>query len=127
MRHSIGYRSLALAAAVAAMAGCSSTVVRENGASTRPGPPRVSTPKPGATTLVQRGDTLYSIATRNGISVLDLASWNALAPPYTIYPGQRLYLYPGGTRTAPVSPRPPGGIATPPREARPLPPPVVVA
>ena len=113
-------RDVALAVTVAlAVAGCSSTVGREPAASRRP-PVRVSTPKPGATVIVQRGDTLYSLATRNGISVLDLASWNALPPPYTIYPGQRLRLYPGGPRPAPVS-RPPvtsGGTPTP----RPTPP-----
>ena len=108
-------RDVALAVTVAlAVAGCSSTVVREPTAPRRP-PVRVSTPKPGATVIVQRGDTLYSLATRNGISVLDLASWNALPPPYTIYPGQRLRLYPGGARPAPV-PRPPvtsGSTPTP--------------
>nr|WP_133499885.1 peptidoglycan DD-metalloendopeptidase family protein [Lysobacter terrigena] len=115
----------------ALLAGCSSTVIREPSATRSP--PRVSTPKPGATTVVERGDTLYSIATRNGISVLDLASWNALPPPYTIYPGQRLRLYPGGTRVVSTPPRttPPRtsttSPATPPRDTRPAPPPVVVA
>lgn len=113
------------------LGACSSTVVREPTAPRRSGPVRVSTPKPGATVIVERGDTLYSIATRNGISVLDLASWNALPPPYTIHPGQRLRLYPGGARAvaaAPVrnAPRPsaPPGV---PRETRPAPAPVPVA
>ncbi len=44
---------------------------------------------------VHRGETLYRIATSNGISALDLAMWNDIRPPYTIYPGQRLRLYPG--------------------------------
>ncbi|HEY4582987.1 MAG TPA: peptidoglycan DD-metalloendopeptidase family protein [Lysobacter sp.] len=127
MRHSNRYRSLAIAAAFAALAGCSSTVVRENPSGTRAAPPRVSTPKPGATTQVQRGDTLYSIATRNGISVLDLASWNSLAPPYTIFPGQRLRLYPGGARTASTPPsRSSTGTPTP-RDTRSAPPPVAAA
>jgi lipoprotein NlpD len=47
----------------------------------------VSTPKYGATAQVQRGDTLYGIAFRNGIDVRDLAEWNSLSAPYTIYPG----------------------------------------
>ena len=55
---------------------------------------RVSTPKYGATTVVQRGDTLYGIAFRNGVDVRDLAAWNGIGAPYTIYPGQRLHLYP---------------------------------
>ncbi len=57
-------------------------------------PVRVSTPENGATAIVQRGETLYHIATGHGISVLDLAMWNDVPPPYTIYPGQRLRLYP---------------------------------
>ena len=74
-----------------ALAACSSTVIRESG----------STPKYGATTVVQRGDTLYGIATRNGIAMRDLAAWNRIGPPYTIYPGQRLSLYPGDGRASP--------------------------
>ena len=73
-----------------ALASCGrSHVVREQGASSR-----VSVPKPGATARVKSGDTLYRIAVDNGISPLDLAMWNGIAPPYTIYPGQRLKLYP---------------------------------
>lgn len=43
---------------------------------------------PGYT--VRRGDTLYSIAWRYDIDTQELARWNGIAPPYTIYPGQRL-------------------------------------
>src|SRR5690606_30074662 len=58
--------------------------------------------KPGASVVVRRGDTLYRLAVNNGISPMDLALWNGVSPPYTIYPGQRLRLYPGrgATRTA---------------------------
>ena len=49
-----------LAIALAALAACTSTVVRKTGATSAP--PRVSTPKYGATAQVQRGDTLYGIA-----------------------------------------------------------------
>jgi lipoprotein NlpD len=41
---------------------------------------------------VQRGDTLYSIARKTGVSVAALAQMNKLRPPYTIVPGQRLEL-----------------------------------
>jgi lipoprotein NlpD len=92
-------RWLLAAGCVLALAACSSSVVR-TGSPPRPVAPAVSKPRPGGTVLVQRGDTLYSIATRNGITVLDLATWNGLAPPYTIYPGQRLRLYPGGGRSS---------------------------
>lgn len=96
--------AIALLTAVV-LAGCSSTVVRDK----RSGRV-VSTPKYGATAVVNRGETLYRIATNNGISPLDLATWNNIPPPYTIYPGQRLRLYPGSGRrqTASVPPRRPG-------------------
>ncbi|MDB6164793.1 MAG: LysM peptidoglycan-binding protein [Xanthomonadaceae bacterium] len=87
---------LAAIAVAVLMAGCASTqVVR--GPYGRPavaGPVRVSAPKYGATASVHQGDTLYRIATDNGISALDLAMWNSVPPPYTIHPGQRLRLYP---------------------------------
>ena len=84
---------IALTVAVAlALAACTSTVIRRTGPGTAS--PRTSTPKYYATTKVQRGDTLYGIAFRNGIDVRDLASWNGLDAPYTIYPGQILRLYP---------------------------------
>ena len=46
-------------------------------------PVRVSQPKYGATVVVQRGQTVYRIATENGITALDLALWNDIPPPYT--------------------------------------------
>jgi lipoprotein NlpD len=53
----------------------------------------------GATTVVRRGDTLYGIAFRNGLDYRDVAAWNGIGPPYTIYPGQRLRLSGSGART----------------------------
>lgn len=111
---------------VAALAACTSTVVRRTTSTSMPATAPVSTPKYGATAQVQRGDTLYGIAFRNGIDVRDLAEWNSLSAPYTIYPGQRLRLYPRdgasgtatrpvGTETRPASPSTaatPGAIAT---------------
>ena len=47
--------------------------------------------------LVQRGDTLYSIAFRYGLDFRKVAAANRIPAPYTIYPGQRLAL-----REAPV-------------------------
>lgn len=41
---------------------------------------------------VQRGDSLYKIAKRNGVALRALIDANNVAPPYTIYPGQRLNL-----------------------------------
>lgn len=94
----------------------SSTVVREDG----PRSGRVSTPRPGATVVVRRGDTVYRLATSNGISPLDLAMWNGIAPPYTIYPGQRLRLYPSGE----VARRPVASTTRPATASTPARPPV---
>lgn len=131
-------RIFVLAIAALWLAACSSTVVRTP---SRSAPrPVVSQPKYGATTIVQRGDNLYRIAVNNGITPLDLALWNGVDPPYTIYPGQRLRLYPQDRRPAPpparssaaaattrppaTATRPTTGAATPARPvARPVPPP----
>ena len=53
----------------------------------RPGAARV-----GQSHAVLRGDTLFSIAFRYGLDYRRLAAANAIAPPYTIFPGQRLIL-----------------------------------
>jgi lipoprotein NlpD len=120
-------RIVFLAIAAAALAACTSTVVHRTSS---PAPPRVSTPTYGVSAQVQRGDTLYGIAFRNGIDVRDLAAWNGISAPYTIYPGQSLRLYPrGGSPTAasrptpivsrpatvPVAPRPMPGTGAPTR------------
>lgn len=54
---------------------------------------------------VERGDTLYSIAFRNGLDYRELAAWNDIGPPYTIHVGQELRL------RAPVAPRTSAGPA----------------
>ena len=85
-----------------ALVGCGrSHVTREGSSGRAPSgerPVRVSTPKYGATTVVQKGQNVYRIATENGLTALDLALWNDIPPPYIIHPGQRLRLYPGGQR-----------------------------
>lgn len=73
-------------------------------------PPRADGPTP-AVYVVDRGDTLYSIAWRYELDYRAVARWNGIRPPYTIYPDQRLRLRPPpGTRqrptTAVVEPRP---------------------
>ena len=42
----------------------------------------------------QKGDSLYSISRRTGVSVLQLAKLNQLKKPYTIQPGQTIFLKP---------------------------------
>ena len=55
-----------------------------------------------STYTVGKGDTLYSIAWHYGLDFHTVAVWNGINPPYTIYPGQRIRLYPprGGKRVA---------------------------
>jgi lipoprotein NlpD len=88
-----------------------------------PPPVRVSMPRYGATAIVQRGDTIYHIATVNGLTALDLALWNGIPPPYTIYPGQRLRLYPGAASV--VRSTTPARTLPPSTPSAPSPPPVV--
>jgi lipoprotein NlpD len=114
---------------MAGLGACSSaTVVRTPGA---PGKsavatPRVSVPKPGVSATVRRGDTLYAIARANNIAPQDLAAWNRLPPPYTIYPGQSLKLYPPGGGA--VATRPSGGaVVSPPSATTATRPPVAAA
>lgn len=96
-------RIVVIAIAIGMLAGCGrSRVVREyphkggrvNASRTALPPVRVSEPKYGATAVVQKGQTVYRIATENGSTALDLALWNDIPPPYVIHPGQRLRLYP---------------------------------
>jgi len=108
----------------ALLAACANTTVVRT--STRGKPPatrQVSPPKPGSTALVRKGDTLYRIATTHGVSPLDLATWNRIPPPYTIYPGRRLRLTPpGARRTDPPrrnDPPPVAGTPTKPPATRP--------
>jgi lipoprotein NlpD len=92
------------AAASLVLAACgtlrSSVVIEPTaGAAQRPATAAATTvartPIPGGMYTVLKGDTLYSIAFRNGVDFRDLAQWNQIAEPYTIWPGQRLRLSPG--------------------------------
>lgn len=105
-------RPLALAAVLAAglvLSGCdvtrSSVIVTHSPGSTyapaRSAPP----PPPGGSYRVSKGDTLYSIAFRNKVDFRDLASWNGIASPYTIWPGQDLRLSPPGHENKPAPSR----------------------
>lgn len=72
---------------------------------------------------VQRGETLYSISWRYSLDHKLLAWWNKIPPPFTIYPGQRIYLspprgvsyFPPRPRVA-VAQRPPQHQTYPPRK-----------
>ena len=99
--------------AVALVAGCASTPpapVVDRGLNSRPGSAASSTPARGVY-RVQRGDTLYSIAFRNGYDYRDLARRNGINAPYTIYVGQEIRLDDGtqpSVATRPASTPPPG-------------------
>ncbi|MCW4456327.1 peptidoglycan DD-metalloendopeptidase family protein [Flavobacterium sp. MXW15] len=119
-----GLRLGVLVLAVAALGACgTATVVRNPGTSGAP-VPTTSVAKPGATVTVKRGDTLYAIARQHNITPRDLAAWNRLSEPYTIYPGQSLRLYPAGATTATTT-RPPA--TTPAKTPTPTPAPAPVA
>ena len=45
---------------------------------------------PSGAYVVQRGDTVYGVAQRNGVSTRALIDWNRLLPPYLLVPGQAL-------------------------------------
>jgi lipoprotein NlpD len=72
-------------------------------------------PPPGGDYVVQRGDTVYSIAFRSQLDYHDIANWNGIGRDYAIHPGQRLRLSPppGGSwalpspATSPVASAPP--------------------
>jgi lipoprotein NlpD len=120
-------RPLALVGVLSAavvLAGCDVTrssvvVTRSPGSYT---PTHAATPPPappGGSYRVMKGDTLYSIAFRNKVDFRDLASWNGIASPYTIWPGQDLKLAPPGheshdNKAAPSHAAPVVVAATPP-------------
>jgi Membrane proteins related to metalloendopeptidases len=118
-------RALLIGIAMAVLGACSTTVVREPSSSSTTR--QTSQGKPGATVRVQRGDTLYGIAFRNGVDVNDLARWNSLVAPYTIYPGQSLKLFPGNGGSRPSTPVTSTPTPTKPATTRPMPPPAVVS
>jgi len=47
--------------------------------------------------IVRKGDTVYSIARYQSLKPGQIARWNALKKPYSIYPGQKLKLRPPQT------------------------------
>jgi LysM repeat protein len=83
-----------------------------------PAPPVEATPVPeaapapesSATYVVQRGDTLFSIALRFGVTLAELIAANNLFNPSLIYAGQTLVI-PGAAASAEPAPPPasPGG------------------
>lgn len=69
------------------------TALTEADIQDNPVAPQPEQPK-ALTTQVQKGDTLYSVARREGLSHHQLARWNHLRSPYLLKPGQQLRLVP---------------------------------
>lgn len=93
-------RTLGLACGFSLLAACGtprSVVVQP---ASRPDPAyrapvrEVTPAAPSGTYRVQKGDTLYSIAFRHGKDFRDVAEWNGISAPYTIWPGQVLRMHP---------------------------------
>jgi lipoprotein NlpD len=117
-------RFLTVGASALLLAACGRAVVVQSSSSgyvsgSTTAPARI----PGGSYQVIKGDTLYSIAFRNGVDYRSLAAWNGISEPYTIWPGQVLRLSPAGGEPA----RPVVIAATPPPRPVPAPAPVAVA
>ncbi|MDN3639217.1 peptidoglycan DD-metalloendopeptidase family protein [Simiduia curdlanivorans] len=54
--------------------------------------------------LVQKGDTLYSIAWRYGVDYKELSARNGISKGYIIYPGQKIYLNTSNPKVTTKSP-----------------------
>ncbi|RUL72245.1 peptidoglycan DD-metalloendopeptidase family protein [Dyella choica] len=81
----------AFAVIALALTGCSTVVVQPPPSASGSARPLPSAAQAGTYTVV-KGDTLYSIAFRNGADFRDVAKLNGIASPYTIWPGQVLKL-----------------------------------
>ena len=66
----------------------------------------------GGNIVVQAGDSLYGIASRNGVSVADLARANGIVEPFIIHPGDRLRL-PANASARPSVASAPAAASTP--------------
>lgn len=97
------YRITCIIITIAVLAGCR-PFVHYDPDRNRGGQSRIYT--------VNKGDTLYSIAWDHGHDYRTVARWNGIDPPYTIYPGQEIRMYPAPTatrstgRSTPVAPAP---------------------
>ncbi|TJY60911.1 LysM peptidoglycan-binding domain-containing protein [Sinimarinibacterium sp. CAU 1509] len=88
-----------LLASVVLLGGCAGWSSWEDGRGSRGNEPQ--RPLTAGQYRVVRGDTMYSIAFRNGLDYRELARWNGIGSDYLIMPGQILTLRPPGDgRTA---------------------------
>lgn len=92
------YRLFVIVACAALFAGCSSTPAPVEDLSAGTSARGQALTKEGIY-HVRRGDTLYSIAFNYGLDWKDVARWNNVHRPYTIWPGQELRLAPPSARS----------------------------
>lgn len=69
--------------------------------------------------VVQRGDTLFSVAWQYGLEFQAVAAWNRIPPPYTIYPGQKISLNPPAGRGYAAAPKPAASVSKAPVRSAP--------
>lgn len=98
-------RRLAIAGLAAlGLAACQQSVVVRpvDGPGPRSESPRTSagSTSSGRSYEVVAGDTLYKIAMQYGLDYREIARWNGIEAPYTIYPRQQLRLDPPGSAGA---------------------------
>lgn len=87
-------RSLMAASLLLGLTACSTVVVERAPGAQYIVPPSAPARAKGGSYRVVQGDTLYSIAFRNGLDFRNLARWNGIQAPYTIWPGEVLKLSP---------------------------------
>ena len=83
------YRVISFIIIAMYLAGCASTQAKA------PVQPHKRDLTKGTYYKVKKGDTLYSIGFRSGHGYKRLATWNKIPPPYKVYQGQKLKLFPG--------------------------------
>lgn len=100
-------QTLGIAVVFCLLAGCvtrRAVVVQPASGASRPS--YAATPRRvvehAGTYQVEKGDTLYSIAFRHGLDFRDVARWNGIDAPYTIWPGQVLTLHEPAGRWRPA-------------------------
>jgi lipoprotein NlpD len=98
---------LTILAAALALGACTQTVmVSPANQDTAPPASRPQSKSTAPTYVVQPGDTMYKISMQYGVDYRDLANWNGIAAPYTIYPKQTLRVGPETVAPAAVAAAP---------------------
>ncbi|HET9032985.1 MAG TPA: peptidoglycan DD-metalloendopeptidase family protein [Dokdonella sp.] len=107
-----------LALTILVLAGCASTPpapVQDRSLGSRHSATSGNDRTPHGSYRVRKGDTLYSIAFRNGMDYRDVARANGIGPPYTIYVGQLIRLEEQRAEQRPVAATRPVPSRAPPR------------